>query len=389
MHVKGFLHKFLSPVIHKRRLNALSDVVNAAIISKQLTLTALGRAVDLPIQERSSIQKVNRILGNKNLLKDYLAISKTIAGLIIGYKKYPIIIVDWTKYPNSSDAVIRAAVEIEGRAMTLHEERHREKSIGKRGVQTKFLRHLKKILPDGCQPIIVTDAGFHNPWFKQILKMGWDYIGRVRGKKMYRATAHDKFKPSSELYKQATKTGKCLGKMTLTKGNPLETNFYLVKHKAKRRKAHVCRGKWRSDKDSRDYARSHREPWLLVSSLSGRYACKKIISIYKRRMGIEEAFRDLKSSQYGFSLNEGRTKKNGRRDILLLIAMLASFIAMLVGMVGEKMKLQYQFQSNSIKHRRVLSIFYLGCQLIRKRIKMPLSSIRETLASLPIRVVYD
>jgi hypothetical protein len=33
---------------------------------------------------------------------------------------------------------------------------------------------------DTVKPIIVTDAGFKVPWFRQILKLGWDFVGRTR-----------------------------------------------------------------------------------------------------------------------------------------------------------------------------------------------------------------
>jgi hypothetical protein len=293
--VKEFLHKLLSNTIHNGRLKTLSLAVEAAIHTKQLSLTKLGRSIDLPIQERSGIQKVNRLLGNQKLQEDYVAITQAIAAQVVGDKKHPSIIVDWTKYPNSKDAVIRAATGIAGRAVTLYEERHHEKSTGKRSIQKQFLLHLKKILPKNCQPIVVTDAGFHNPWFKQVIELGWDYIGRIRGKKAYQATQADPFMPCSQLYQYATKKVKALGQMTLTKGNRLETSFYLIKWPSKRRKASFSKGKWRSEKDSRDYARSHREPWLLVSSLSQPHSGKKVVSIYQWRMSIEEAFRDLKS----------------------------------------------------------------------------------------------
>jgi hypothetical protein len=323
------------------------------------------------------------------LLADYPEIAKTMTATLIGKKKHPVIIVDWSKYPNSKEAVIRAAVEIEGRAITLYEERHREKSIGKRGVQTGFLVALQKVLPKDCQPIIITDAGFHNPWFKRIQQMDWHYIGRVRGKKTYQQNPDDKFRPCSKLFKQATDKVKSLGKMLLTETNKFETNFYLIKGEKKGRKRLTSLGKQRRDKDSRDYARAQRDPWLLVSSLAGRNAGKKVITLYKRRMGIEEAFRDMKSSRYGFGLEMGKTRKKISRDILLLIAMLASFFVMVIGIAGEKLKLQYQFQSNSTKDRRVLSVFYLGCQLIRKRVRISAVVIRQVLISLTCKVACD
>ena len=388
MHAKGFLHKILTPVIHKAQIKVLTEVTTAAIITKKLTLTALGRAIDSPIQERSGIQKVNRLLGNQSLLNNNIRIAKAVSNTLIGNKKHPEIIVDWTKYPNSEDAVIRAALAVEGRALTLYEERHPIKKMGNRKVQESFLKTLKQVIPIGCRANIVTDAGFHNDWFKAVLKLSWDYVGRIRGMRKYRKPDNKRFISCSSLFRQATKKVKSLGKLVLTKKNPTESYFYLVKGKLKGRKALTRQGKVRRDKDSKAYSRAHREPWLLASSLKGRNAAKKVERVYSYRMTIEEAFRDLKSSRYGLGLDEGKTKIKTRRDILLLIAMFASLIAWITGLAGEKMKLQYQFQSNSIKHRRVISLFYLGCQLIRKKIPITLSSIWDLIASLNKEAIY-
>lgn len=294
MHANGFLHKLLTPVIHKARVKALSEIITAAITAKKLTLTALGRAIDSPIQERSGIQKVNRLLRNGLLLADYTDIAKAVSNLLLGNKKHPEIIVDWTKYPNSEDAVIRAALAVEGRALTLYEERHPIKKMGNRKVQKNFLKALKYVITIDCKPIIVTDAGFHNDWFKEILKLGWDYVGRIRGIRKYRKPDNKRFVLCSSLFKQATTKVKSLGTLILTRKNPTESYFYLVRGKLKGRKALTKQGKMRRDKDSRAYSRAHREPWLLASSLTSRNAAKRVERIYSHRMTIEEAFRDLK-----------------------------------------------------------------------------------------------
>jgi hypothetical protein len=97
MHVKRFSHKLLTPVIHKARVKVLSEVVTAAIYTKELKLTALGRGIDTGIQERSGIQKVNRLLGNESLLAERVTIFEAITSLLIGHAKRPEILVDWTK----------------------------------------------------------------------------------------------------------------------------------------------------------------------------------------------------------------------------------------------------------------------------------------------------
>jgi hypothetical protein len=387
MHAKGFLHKLLGSSIHSSRIKALSEVVTATIHTKKLQLTSIGRAIDLPIQERSGIQKVNRLLKNKHLLLERAFIASKVAGLLIGGKKRPEIIVDWSKYPNSKDGVMRASLSVEGRAITIYEERWLFKWMGRIKRQKKFLDGLKKVLADDCEPIIVTDAGFYNDWFKYVLKLGWHFVGRIRNVKKYRPHKDAPFKPCKILFKQATTTPKSLGEMQLTEGNPLLCHFYLVKLPPKKRKALMKNGKIKRDKDSKAYSRSYREPWLIVSSIKGATAAKKVIGIYKKRMTIEEAFRDLKSSKYGLSLEQGTTKKKNRRDILLLVAMIAGLIAWLIGKVGEEKQLHLQFQSNSIKKRRVLSFFYLGCQMVRKKINITLSELWKAATSLRNEVV--
>jgi len=74
---------------------------------------------------------------------------------------------------------------------------------------------------------------------------------------------------------------------------------------------------------------------------------------------------------YGFGLNEVQVYRKKRYIVWLLIEMLASLIAWLTGKWGEQMNYQKQFQTNSVSSRRVLSFFYLGCEMIRKKIHSP------------------
>ncbi|WP_372122834.1 transposase [Vibrio pomeroyi] len=49
-------------------------------------------------------------------------------------------------------------------------------------------------------------------------------------------------------------------------------------------------------------------------------------NLYAKHMQIEEVFRDLKSTAYGFALRHNRTRCIKRLDILLLIALLAEIL---------------------------------------------------------------
>lgn len=382
MHAGKFLHGLLKNTMHNLREKALIEAVLAAINAKKLTLTAIGRTIDSSAQERSGIQKINRLLRNQHLLTERKILAIKMAGTLIGNKKNPDVLVDWSKYPKSNDAILRASLVAEGRSLTLYEKRHPIKKMGNNRIQKKFLTELKKVLPAGCAPVVITDAGFHNDWFKEVQKHGWDYIGRIRGIRKYRRVGEEKFFECSRLWRGATTEAKEVGEVVLTKKNPFSVCLYLIKGKLKGRKARTKGGKIRRDKDSKNYARSQREPWLLASSLKGRTAAKKVTTKYKFRMQIEQEFRDMKGNRYGFGLEESKTRIGNRRTILLLIGMLATLVAWIMGKTGERLQLHYQFQSNSIKSRRVLSHVYLGCRLIRKKIKIPVGELWESIGIL-------
>ncbi|WP_017005973.1 transposase, partial [Enterovibrio norvegicus] len=93
----------------------------------------------------------------------------------------------------------------------------------------------------------------------------------------------------------------------------------------------------------------------------------QITRLYAKRMQIEEAFRDLKSPAYGLALRHNRTRCIKRLNILLLIALLAEVLMWWNGLIATKAKWQYDFQANTIKHRRVLSIPRLGREVRKHR----------------------
>lgn len=381
MHVKGFLHKMLSSVMHKKRLVTLSALVTSLLTWKKLSVTELGRGLALEIHERSGIRRADRFIGNNKLKGELKSIFQQQIYALVGHKKRPRIIVDWTHVPNTTLYVLRAALFGKGRAITLYEEVHIEKNFGTPRIEKRFLVVLKELLPKECRPIVITDAGFRNSWFKQIMSFNWDFVGRIRGTHTY--FNGKKWIECRALLNRITIGRKYLGKVQLCKGiKGIITHLYLFKEKLKKRQSFY--NKKFGGKDERSYRRAAEEPWILASSLSGENWLKlnRIIKIYKMRMQIEEGFRDLKSSRYGFSFRNAWTRSKDRIAILLLIAMLAALIAWLTGWIAEKKNRQYQFQVNSTKNRRILSLFYLGCQIIRKEGKMA----NEQLESLIIEV---
>lgn len=376
MHAKEFLHKTLSSVIHNKRLFVLADMVQALLFNKKLSVTELGRGMLTGTTEHSAIRRSDRFIGNQGIHTELPHIYKTIAELMIGHNKSPQIIVDWTHIPNTKYHALRAALVHHGRALTVYEEVHSEKKLGNRKIEKNFLGRLRDLIPGGCSPIIITDAGFHNEWFTAVKNLGWDYVGRVRGLKVY----HDgeNWRPCKELMLSASKTEKYLGKFMLCKSsNKMWSHFYLVKEKKRKKKRYGIHQTRRGGRDRKNHRLAALEPWLLVSSLKGQnyLTAKRVIKIYKKRMQIEEAFRDLKNPRYGYGMRHAYSRDPKRIAVLLLVAMLACLMTWLIGYIAEQKKLHYRFQCNSVKSKRVLSLFFLGYRVIKRDIKIKVSEL--------------
>jgi hypothetical protein len=371
MQAKQVLHNVLRETcsdMHKVRRNALAATVMAALEGQSLTVTHLGRAIRSDAQERHCIKRADRLLSNGHLHMAYLDIYACITRWLIGSQTRPVIVVDWSDMDECKrHYLLRASIPLQGRSLTLYEEVHTVKTKDKPKTHLAFLRKLHAMVPVPCCPIIVSDAGFRVPWFKQVESFGWDWVGRVRHRNWISFDdANWVMCPS--LHPKATSTPKALGEATLTRSNPHTCRLVLYKGKAKGR-VHLTRlGEQARSSHSRKHARAQREPWLLATSLAqGTGLAKKAVKIYRLRMQIEEAFRDLKSTRFGLSLELHLTYQVKRLQVLLLIATLALLVAWLIGKATELTGQHRQYQANTVKNRMVLSTIFIGLRVIGDR----------------------
>ena len=278
---------------------------------------------------------------------------------------------------------MRASIPFFGRSITIYEEVHPEQKLGNAKVETNFLHTLKKVLPNTCKPIIITDAGFRNPWFKAVLALGWDFVGRIRNDRLMQLGDDTSWFFCRETYPWAKNKVKSLGAGILAKGNPLDGYFYLYKGMKKNRKSINKWGKVRIASESRSHAKAQKEPWLLFSSLGQEHQGLGIVSLYRKRMQIEEGFRDLKNSRNGFSMSESRTNGVQRISILLLIGMLAAYALTALGIYGKSKGMHHSMQTNSMRDRNVLSLLFIGFQVLKKRCKIPQKELKKLLDFAP------
>jgi hypothetical protein len=371
MRAQTILNTFLNdvtPSMHKVRRASLRAVLSSLLSGSQLSITALGRNIESKTTEKHQIKRSMRLCSNPHLYHEIGAIYSAMATRLIGQQTQPIILVDWSDLdPRKQHFLLRASVAIEGRSLTVLEEVHPLSRKEKPTVHKAFMQRLKALLPEGCQPIIVTDAGFRVPWFRLIESLGWDYVGRVRNRTFYNNKSAPDWHAVKDLYAKATATPKLLGAYQLCRRNPIVGQFCIYKNQPKGRRDLTAKGdKARKSRLSRASAEREKEPWLLATSLKrcSSHFAKKIVKIYQTRMQIEESFRDLKT---GLSFNESKTRTLHYLSVLLLLAMLAQYVLFLLGMVMKLSQHHLQYQANSVKNNPVLSYQFIGLRAFRDR----------------------
>lgn len=355
------------PTIHKKRLQSLLLATESALGGADLTLTKLGRSLNTFTAAKHAIKRVDRLLGNTRLHREKEDIYKWNARLIAGANPCPVILLDWSDVREQLRFMtLRASIALDGRAVTLYEQAFEYAQYNSPKTHQYFLDKLQEILPPSATPIIISDAGFRNTWFRQVQSKGWFWLGRVRGDVSIKMTQSD-WQSNKTLYPDATSKPHSLGQCQLARRSPLTCNGYLVKQQPKGRKAQRHSRTGQKHTASRLFAKNANEPWLLVTNIpTETLNAVQICRLYAKRMQIEEAFRDLKSTAYGLALRHNRTRCPKRLNILLLIGLLAEILMWWNGLAATQAKWQYDFQANTIKHRRVLSIPRLGRE-VRKR----------------------
>ena len=390
MHAMSLLEKWLqgnAVIGHQARVAALVRVVGALLNGGKLALTHLGRHRAGRAFVKHHIKAVDRLLGNRHLHRERDGVYRALARTVLGRVVRPVILVDWADSALApKQLILKAAVPVKGRAISVYEEVHPMRSYNKARTHRQFLHRLQSILPEGCHPIVVTDAGFRGPWFRDVEALGWDWVGRIRNRIKYLRPETGRWCYIHSLYRHATARVRHVGWRCLSRQHQYWGRLYLVRawraRPGRPRKRRTRRTKYRQ---------MHRTPWLLATSLPHhRGAGTRIRRIYAQRMQIEETIRDLKNHRFGFALRYARTKCPERLEALLLVAALATLILWLLGLAATERQWIRHFQANTERRRPVLSTVFLGQELWRNhRFKTKFAELLEALKRLKLLVIQE
>ena len=116
---------------------------------------------------------------------------------------------------------------------------------------------------------------------------------------------------------------------------------------------------------------------MLLTSLPD--GAERIRQLYSMRMAIEETFRDIKNPRLGMGFAGSASRSLPRVRVLWLIGAIAAKVCRAMGEHAEKIGLVRGLQANTVKDRRVLSVFRAGMLVLN----MLLSPLRDALGGPP------
>jgi hypothetical protein len=200
--------------LHAKRTSALLRATTALLHGNITSLTAFPLCLSGSTKLKHRIKSVDQLLGNSGLHLARGALYQNVAQR-------------WQ--------LLRASVVVEGRSVTLYEEVHPQKLLGNANVHRCFLKRLSGILPAGVRLIVMTDAGFHAPWFKIVMEQGWEFVGRIRGRNRVQWGDEKAWIPARDLYGHAREKTLALGLGAYARSNPVAVRGVLSKRPNKGR----------------------------------------------------------------------------------------------------------------------------------------------------------
>lgn len=342
--------------VHRARQSQLFAAVTGLVSGGQATLTAIGRSIVSSTTEKHGIKRADRCVGNRRLHRELDCFWRALAKAVLRGQRRPWILVDWTDV-GSKQAALRAAVVLQGRAVSIFARIYPARRAGCSILQARFLEMLQQVLQPDCRPILVSDSGFQRSWFDKVRALGWDFVGRLRPYVKVRHSSGGKWLKVATLQRKAETVPRDCGTFELVKHCSFTGRIVTFDGRSERAKA-SRRPKSRRGQENKGAKRAH-TPLAIVTSLVAPSA-KKIIEIYSARMQIEETFRDDKSARYGWHFEFARSRSPHRLEVLLLLIALASLACAIAGLAARDAKADRHFQANTLRSRPVLSLINLG-----------------------------
>lgn len=316
--VEEFISSLFEEDLHAKRVESLTNGVDGVLHAATLGIRAIGQglAVARDLAPKHAIKQVDRLLSNPKLsLESLLAAWVRFA---VGEREEILVNFDWTEFEDSDQAVVVLGMQTgHGRSTPLVWKTVTRSTLkGQRnGHEDELLLQFAATLPADVRVTVVADRGFGDTKLYSLLadELGFEYLVRFRGIIAVEAESGE-VRPAKDWVGAG-------GRMRMLKNARLTASRQFVP-------AVVC-----------VQDRGMKDAWCLATSRSDLTG-SELKRAYGRRFTIEESFRDLKNPRLGLGLRQTVVRRNDRRDVLFLLAVLAHTLLTLLGQAGRELGLE-------------------------------------------------
>jgi len=321
----------------KSQRKTLTALVTGLVAGGRLGLAAIARGMADQTTVRHRIKRAGRFADNEGV-KHQKATRCLVSWLLSLTDRQVIVALDWTELSEgrrmlaAKAAVARRAVPLAWTIMEKSQFTRRRKS--QNDAEEQMILRLKKAF--GAYPwILVADRGFARAsLFAKLQGWGIRYVIRA----------------SSNVWVEGAGCAGPLGRWPRRAGAAVRYGkvFY---HRMRRLPVSLCIS----------HAEPAPEPWYLVTNVEGK--ARAIADIYRRRMWIEESFRDAKSNLGLRGLWLATTERMERLLIVMAVAMLLCILTAL------KWRSQHGEEDPQLSTKRkggALSVFRQGLEWLRQ-----------------------
>ena len=358
--VRRFIDEQLT-VIHAARRQLLCAAVIAVMCGHLLSLSRIARGLMGEGSHKAALKRMDRLLGNARIGGEAEAVAQALLRRLCHWAQPLVIAVDWSAVaPDGAFVELRAALTRTGmgRALTLYQQVYPKSKLGNGRAERALLNKLRGWIPAQVPVIIMSDAGFRRPWFKEIERLGWCWIGRIRGGVSVSHDGH--WQQASAWFVHATSKACRWQACRLTRRFRFGCDMVLYRGRQRGGRRYGRAGHGSTPKARREARASACEPWLLAHCAALRsLRPDEIVGLFKERMQIEENFRDTKSIPFGCGLELSQSRSAPRLHALLMVGTLATFLLWHIGQLAEAEGLHRRFKATT-RDARELSIITLA-----------------------------
>jgi len=359
---QNLLDNALKTSIHAKRkkclVRFLSDLMD---YDTTLSVTEIGKKLTSKATVKSKIYATHKFVSNSKLENDMVCIYQCLAQYFWGSAKEIIILIDWSGACSKGYHVLQASVVGHGRSIPIYHEVHPESQQENVEIQCQFLSRLKEVIPAHLLVTIITDAGFHRDWFHQVIELGWDVIGRIYSLYCYQIEGETNWCKAKDIVFDGVGKASALGKVNLGKTKKAVEGYLYTYKESLSAKIRKKKNKYPShDRAHSDY---YKKGWVIFSSINK--PAQFLVSYYKKRMQIEQNFKDIKNEQLGMGLRRNLSTGKTRINMLFFLAILLIMIAWWFGLMIEYLNKHRSYQANTIKNKRVRSFVHLARMVYR------------------------